>query len=195
MPPPHGTVQPATPQDVQKALDRALGDLEKLANDPAFLKTPVGQAMIAQGVFKDLISEGDTRQRTDAAPRLPDREEFPAHEGDPNDGMLPGHAPAHDRVINPPPYEMPETGQFDIPPSEDKSDDIEKWTILEMGRKRDLKEMDAVADTLGIDRKSFGDKLHAIKGGEKGDVKIDTNTGNVYDKETNEWIGNVHDEN
>ncbi|WP_176787691.1 hypothetical protein [Roseospirillum parvum] len=54
--------------------------------------------------------------------------------------------------------------------------------------------MDAVAKALGMDRKTFGRRLHAIKGEAKGDVMVNREDGSVHDKATGDWMGNIFDE-
>ncbi|WNK00128.1 hypothetical protein L2D14_01560 [Thalassospiraceae bacterium LMO-JJ14] len=92
-----GGAAPASPEDIDKALKSAGEDLEKLARDPAFLKTPLGKAMIMQGMFKDVLDGNGASPRTDIAEPMPDREEFPAHEGDPRDDVMVSYAVMKDR--------------------------------------------------------------------------------------------------
>ena len=115
-----GGAAPASPEDIDKALKNAGSHLEKLARDPAFLKTPLGKAMIMQGMFKGML---DGNVRTDIAEPMPDREEFPAHQGDPRDDVMvsPDDAMLDDAV----PPSAPQPVDQDTPPSEDQSGDPE----------------------------------------------------------------------
>ena len=120
-----GGTAPVTLEDGNKISKRAGEYLDKLARDPDFLKTPLGKAMIMQGMFKGMIDGDRVSPRTDIGDPLPDRKEFPA---DPDTGKgttLPGRSTEPDRAVNPPPFEPPIAGEFDTPPSEGQSGDPE----------------------------------------------------------------------
>ncbi len=125
---------PATPQDIDKALENAGKDLERLSRDPEFLKTPLGQAILVPGMFKKLIEEQlGVDARTDVAEPLPDREELPAHERDTDDDSnLAGDTPVP---------KIPDRGELlpddidaTVPGTTDQSDDpdIGGAQVLEM---------------------------------------------------------------
>lgn len=100
VPPLPAGLPPASPKDIDKALGRAERDI--------------------RAWWEDLT---DAEQRTDQAPKLPNKEEFPADTGFEGDGVLPGRPAVPARVIGPLPHVPPTVGDDATPPFLDQSGD------------------------------------------------------------------------
>ena len=78
----------------------------------------------------------------------------------------------------------------------DQSDELDPMNILEMAKKRDVKQAEAFARKFGLDPDKTGraleDMKHAVgMGGES--AYLDFSTGDVYDPKSGEKLGNVLD--
>ncbi|MBO6518706.1 MAG: peptidoglycan-binding protein [Rhodospirillales bacterium] len=98
------------------------GDV-KVALGPGALTLPL---LFGGSVVAGAIGEQLRRQhgRTDTAPKLPDREEFPTHQPDPKDGIFKGRPAEPQAPLRTPPLTPPDTGEFHEPlVTPDQSDD------------------------------------------------------------------------
>ncbi len=174
---------PATPTEIDKALEKAGQDLERLSRNPDFQKSPIGQAIMGSRILQQwLKQQAAPDTRTDVAEPLPDREGFPTHEGDEEDGKLAGDAPAP----NTPDREelLPHDIDNTVPGTPDQSDQMGQGTILEMAKNRERRHLEYLAKKWGMDYHDLSENLHALKehhglGGRE--VEFDVETGDIFD--------------